>query len=55
MSSSIDPVTHRIDGSRTTVYHVLDYLCANWTPEQITKYLPINVEQVAVAAKFIED
>ena len=44
----------KIEGTRTTVYHVLDYSTMNWTPEQITEWLPITVEQVNAALEYIE-
>ena len=45
----------RIEGTRTTVYHVLDYSKKNWTPEQIVQRLPITVEQVHAALQYIEE
>ncbi len=45
----------RIEGTRTTVYHVLDYSKDDWTPEQIAERLPITVEQVQAALQYIEE
>jgi uncharacterized protein (DUF433 family) len=55
MNPIIDEKTHRIDGSRTTVYHVLDYGTMNWPPEKIVQFLPLSVEQVRAALRFIEE
>ncbi len=55
MSATIDEKTHRIEGTRTSVYHILDYTTMNYPAEEIVKYLPITVEQVHAAVRFIEE
>ncbi len=45
----------RIDGSRTTVYHVMDYYVDHDLPEYIIKWLPLTLEQVHAAFRFIEE
>ncbi|HLX59825.1 MAG TPA: DUF433 domain-containing protein [Planctomycetota bacterium] len=44
----------RIDGSRTTVYHVMDYYKKNTPPDEIVKWLPLTLEQVRAAIDFID-
>jgi len=45
----------RIDGSRTTIYHVMDYYVERDAPEYIIKWLPLSLEQVHAAFRFIEE
>lgn len=54
MSATIDETTHRIDGSRTTVYHVMDYYVENDPVDSIARELRLSIEQVRAAIAFIE-
>lgn len=45
----------RIDGSRTTIYHVMDYYEDRIAPEEIIQWLPLTLEQVLAAIRYIED
>ena len=54
MGATIDETTHRIIGTRTTVYHVMDYYVENCPAEEIARELRLSVEQVQGAIAFIE-
>ena len=43
-----------INGSRISLYDVMDYVTANRTPEEIMEWLPMTTEQVAGALAYIE-
>src|SRR4029079_18820047 len=45
----------RIDGSRTAVFHVRDHYVVKDPPEYIIKWLPLTLEQVQAAFRFIEE
>ncbi|HLX62054.1 MAG TPA: DUF433 domain-containing protein [Planctomycetota bacterium] len=54
MSARIMPDTERIEGTRTSVYHVMDFYVENAAPETIARELRLSVEQVQAALDFIE-
>ncbi len=52
MSATILP-NGRIEGTRTTVYHVMDYALLEFSADYVSKYLPITVEQAQAALDYI--
>jgi uncharacterized protein (DUF433 family) len=52
---SVAIINNRIDGLRITIYDVLHYLENGRTPEEITTYLPLTLEQVQAAQRYIEE
>jgi uncharacterized protein (DUF433 family) len=44
-----------IAGTRITVYNVLDYLDIDWSHEQIADLFGLTIEQVRVAAEYIDE
>ena len=54
VNTIVDPDTRRIQGTRTTVYHVLDYYVHHEPVEIIADELHLTSEQVHGAIAFIE-
>lgn len=54
MSSTIDEKTHRVIGTRTSVYLVMDYYVAKRPVDEIAHDLRLTVGQVRDASDFIE-
>src|SRR6266436_129163 len=48
-------VNNRIDGLRVTVYDVLYYLEAGRSHVEIAEILPLTLEQIEAAVRYIED
>jgi uncharacterized protein (DUF433 family) len=48
-------VNNRIEGTRISVWDILHYLEAKWSPSEIAAALNVTEAQVAEAALFIED
>ena len=44
-----------IAGTRITVYHIMDYLNAGWTPKLIPGWLRLTEEQLNAALSYIEE
>ncbi len=44
-----------VDGTRITLYDVMDYVKANHTPAEIMEMLPLNAEQVDTALRYIRE
>jgi uncharacterized protein (DUF433 family) len=53
MSATI--VNNRIAGTRITIYDVVQYLEYGWSAEGITEILPLSLEQVEAAIRYIEE
>ena len=43
-----------IAGTRTTVYHILDYV-DHWHPTRIASFLRLSTDQVAAAIRYIDE
>jgi uncharacterized protein (DUF433 family) len=43
-----------INGTRITLYHLMDHLRAGRSPEEIREWLPLTEQQVADAIEYIE-
>ena len=52
---SVAIVNDRIDGLRITIYDVVHYLEAGRSPQEITERLPLTLEQVQGAIRYIEE
>lgn len=48
-------VKNRVQGTRITVWDILHYLETGWSHAEIADTLHLTEEQVAVAARYIED
>src|SRR5262249_45398343 len=44
-----------IEGTRITVYDILDYTTENWEPAAIAAWLRISSDQVRAAIRYIEE
>src|SRR5438132_7216190 len=52
---SVVIINNRIDGLRVTVYDVLHYLEAGRTHKEIVDILPLTLEQVEAAVRYIDE
>ena len=54
MNATIDEKTHRVIGTRTSVYLVMDYYVEKRPADEIARELRLTIDQVRDAIDFIE-
>src|SRR5262245_8941008 len=48
-------IKNRVDGTRITVWDVYQYVEAGWSDEQIMGVLPLSLDQLRAAKRYIEE